>query len=353
MARPDTIVVGGGVVGLAVAYELRQAGQAVLVLEQGHLGRGSSGVGGGFVSLLSQQSPAMLGLVRESSKRYASVAERLGADIGLRSCGSLLLAPSEAELTILHTAGGELSALGLSATVITGDSLRELEPCVAPTVVAALEVDSDLQIDPVRLLHAYRDALVREGGEVREGRLVAGLQRHGGRVTGVRTQYGDIDADQVVLATGCWTPVLMPPTHAAFVRPRRGQLLVARPRRRCVQHLLLGADYLGAKFTNTTIGFSLEQTVDGVVRLGGTREWSGFDPRPTALLCSVQKNAARHVVLGDLEWSHAVAGLRPATADGLPLIGSLGKGLWIATGHEGSGFATAPATAARLAAAIT
>jgi len=353
MTRPDVVVVGGGVIGLATGYELAERGARVLLLEQGELGGGTSAVGGGFVSLLSQTAPAMVGLVRESIRRYHELGDRLGADLGLRACGSLVLAADEAEQASLQRHAAALAEMGVVSEPLGDHELRELEPGLTPSLAAALHGQRDLQIDPRRVIGAYRDALLRAGAEIRTDRTVIDLQRIGDRVRGVRTQYGDLDAEQVVLATGSWTPVLLPPTYAAFVRPRHGQVLIARPRRRCVRHLLLGADYLSAKFGGRQVGFSLEQTVDGVLRLGGTREWTGYDCRPRESLVAAEKNAARYVGLpDDVVWVVASAGLRPATADGQPLVGPLGRGLWLAAGHEGSGFATAPATAARLAAAI-
>lgn len=349
MAQPDVVVVGGGVIGLAVAWSLATHDRRVLLLERNQLGGGTSGVGGGFVCQVSQEVSPMLGLVRESIQRYYRLAERLGADIGLRSCGSLVLAADGEEALAIESHAGTLAAAGVSCEMLEADDARREEPALAEAVTAAVRCADDIQIDPGRLIAAYVDGLSRVDAELRCDRLVVGLQRSGKRVIGVRTQYGDIDCDQVVLTTGCWTPALLAPTHAGYLRPRRGQLWHSRPRRRFVHHLVLGADYLAAKFRSAAHGLSLEQTVDGVVRLGGSREWLGFDSRPTALLEEIRVNAERYLRFpDDLVWSHAVAGLRPGTADGLPLIGNVGPGLWIAAGHEGSGFATAPATAARL-----
>lgn len=353
MTRPDVVVVGGGVIGVATGYELADRGARVLLLEQGPIGGGTSAVGGGFVSLLSQTAPAMVGLVRESIRRYHELGDRLGADLGLRACGSLLLATAGAELAALQRHATVLGELGVACQTLDAAQLHEAEPALQPGVAAALHGPRDLQIEPRRVIAAYRDGLLRCGGEVRTDRTVIDLQRIGDRVRGVRTQYGDLDADQVVLATGCWTPVLLPPTYAAFVRPRHGQVMLSQGRRRCVRHLLLGVDYLGTKFGGEQVGFSLEQTVDGVLRLGGTRQWTGYDCRPRSSLSTVMANAGRYVSWpDDVAWLVAAAGLRPATADGQPLIGPLGRGLWLAAGHEGSGFASAPATAARLAAAV-
>ncbi len=353
MARPDVVVVGAGIVGLAVAHEISAQGLRVLVLERGQVGCEASGVAGGFVSLQAQHTSTVIGLVREGLRHYLSLGDRLGADIGLRTCGSLMLAAGETEAEELATHQAALTAAGVTHQPLDAPALREQLPLVADGVTAGSYCGSDVQIDPPRLLAAYHDALERQGAEVRENRMVVGLQTAGDRTTGVRTRFGDIDADHVVLAAGAWTPVLLPPNLAGFVRARRGQLLVARPRRRLVQHLLLGVDYLRARFGEDAIGFTLEQTVDGIIRLGGTREWVGYDRRPTALLAEAEANASRYLQLPEgMQWSYATAGLRPTTPDGLPLVGSPSPGLWLAAGHEGLGFALAPVTAARLTAAI-
>lgn len=352
MATPDTIVVGGGIIGLAAAYELARRGQRVLILERGRTGSGCSSVGGGFCARLSQVNGATAQLVRESQVRYHTLGEELGADLGRRTCGCLMLAAGDEEAAVLHDRRGTTEQ-PRPWEWIDATAVRELEPLCRESVRGALYAVGDLQVDPRRLLTAYRDALARLSVEIREQQVVIELLRDIRRVSGVRTRYGVLEAGVVLLASGCWTPALLPHTHAALVRPRRGQLLLAMPRRRSYQHLLLGADYYLAKQGGSDLGFSLEQTVDGVIKLGGSREWAGYDSRPSRILCRVEENARRYVELPEgLTWSHAVAGLRPATADGMPLLGQLERGLWLAVGHEGNGFATAPATATRLAAAV-
>lgn len=351
MAAPDAVIVGAGVMGLACAFELSRRGQSVLILERGRAGDGCSAVGGGFVCRAAQVSREMGQLVRESQQRYGGLADELGGDLGLRACGSLVLAADDDEAALLRRRlergdGGELEWLEPA-------EVFDAEPLLAPTIAGALHQPGDLQIDPRRLMAAYRAAAAGQGAELREQHTVLGLRRDKQRVVGVQTRLGIIDAGTVILTCGCWTPALLPHSHAALVRPRRGQMLVARPRRRCYQRLLLGADYLASKRGQCEVGFSLEQTVDGVVRAGGSREWVGFDTRPTELIGAIEANLPRYVKLADdLTWSHALAALRPATSDGLPLIGQLERGLYLAVGHEGNGFATAPATAARLAANV-
>ncbi|MBI2301468.1 MAG: FAD-binding oxidoreductase [Armatimonadetes bacterium] len=350
----DTIVVGGGVVGMAIAYELAVRGQTVLVLEKDDVGAGASGVSGGFVCQQAQRLPPMASLVREGVQRFRALSEQLGADIGLRPCGSLILAADEAEAEALRRHAEALTAARVPTTWLAAEEVRRREPLVRAGLAGALLCESDVQLDPPRLLRAYHGALVRLGCEVRERRVVVELLAAEGRVTGVRTRYGDLDADTVVVAAGCWTPVLLPETHAALIHARRGQVLVARPRRRCVQHLLLGADYLRSALEGGEVSFTLEQTVDGALRLGATRERAGYDSRPAALLERVEANARRYVELpDDVAWSHAMAGLRPSTTDGLPLVGPIRRGLWLAAGHHTVGLAAAPSTAARLAATIT
>lgn len=352
-ATPDTIVIGAGLVGLAVAYELAIRGQRVLMLEQESIGAGALAAAGGFVSVASRSSGPVRSLVRESQSRLRVLGERLGADIGLRSCGSLFLAADEAEAGWLRQHAEELSDAQVAAELVQPEHLAELDPIIRGDLAGGLRCDGDLQIDPQRLVKAYADALRREGGELREDRVVVGVRTRNGRAIGVTTRFGDHDADAVVVTAGCWTPVLLPESHASLIHARRGQVLMSQARRRCVQHLLVGADYVSRRDDADGLGFTLEQTVDGALRLGSTRERAGYDCRPTSALVRAQVNAARYVRLPeDVVWSSAMAGLRPTTADGLPLIGQVRRGLWVASGHAGYGCAAAAATGARLAAAI-
>ncbi|MCC7495669.1 MAG: FAD-binding oxidoreductase [Fimbriimonadaceae bacterium] len=353
MAQPDCLVVGAGVVGLATAYELATTGRQVLVLDRGRVGAGASGVGGGFVTQVGQRGKLALALVRESQRRYLQLGERLAGDIGLRQCGCLVAAADSSEAAALDRVAADLATAGSPGELLDAASVRRVEPALAPSVVRGLAMPEDLQIEPARLLATYRQALRRLGSEVREQRLVTGLRRSGERVVGVRTRYGDLDAGEVVLCAGCWTAALLPPSYASIIRPRRGQVLLGRLRRRCLQGLVLGVDYLSSKSGGPVVGCSVEQNVDGLVRLGGSREWVGFNELPTAAAAAILANAGRYLRLPeDLEWQFAAAALRPATPDGLPLLGAVEPGLWIHGGHEGSGFAMSPATAQRLAALI-
>lgn len=339
----DVVVVGGGVVGCGVAWALARESLAVALLERDAIGAHASGVAAGMLAPLAEahgDAPTLpLGL--ESLALYpdlvAELRERSGIDPQWVRSGVLRVATTEAETTRLAVRAAQLAAHGVEWW--DAAAVRAAEPQLAAEVSGALWSPLEGHVESALLTAAQARAAQALGARVACGTPVLALRREGSRVVGVRTAAGDWSAPWVVLATGPWAGVgagalgLVP---ALPVAPLRGQIVALRP----------PAGGLGAMVRGERA--YLVPRRDGRVLVGATEERVGFDRRVTAEGVRGLLAAARELVpaLGDADFSGAAAGLRPATPDGLPLVGAAPglEGLLLAVGHARNGVLLSPIT---------
>jgi glycine oxidase len=354
--RDDVLIVGGGVVGLSVAYELLLRGRKVRILERGRVGRGATWASAGMLAPVSEADRAEADLVpfsMESLERFpdfvSGIEKRSGLPCGLKTGGLLHVAvdrDDEAELRHLEET---LRLRDQPTRWLAASEVLEREPRVADRVLGGLLVEKDHQVDPRALATALCQAVRELGGEILEGFAVDAVSEEGGRVTGVqgRTAGGEpvrFECASVVLAAGAWTSEgIRSPASAIGVRPVKGQLVRLR-----------GEELLRSVVWTPQV--YLVPREGGELLVGGTVEEQGFDTLPTAGAVWDILREARALLPGlyDLEFVGVDVGLRPAVADNSPVIGPGGpEGLWIATGHYRQGILLAPATAHHLAEWLT
>jgi glycine oxidase len=346
--QSDVVIAGGGVIGCALAYELAVRGVGVTVLERDTLGAHASTVAAGMLAPLSESaSPdARFELGMRSLARFAELAVALkdetGVDIELLPSGTLRVALAEADEIELRRAEKWQRAQGVSVEWLEAATAREREPALAPTIRGALWSDGEQQVNPKRLLVALAQAAGRRGVRFLEGTPMLGLITAGGRVQGVRTPSGMIAAQTVVLAAGPWTGALGAELGLALpVTPKRGQLLHLHATPQPLRHML-GADHC-----------YLVPRADGTIIVGATVEDAGYDRRPSAAGIAYLLGILPYVapIAATTEFRAVEVGLRPWSADGLPLLGNVTghAGLVVATGHGRNGILLAPITAQLLA----
>lgn len=354
----DVAVVGGGVIGLSVAWRSAQRGLRVVVLERDQLGGGTSRVAAGMLApvteaSLSEQTVLKLGLA--SARLYPRFVAELrdaapGIDPGYLTCGTLAVARDRDEAEALERELQVRRSLGLDVQRLRPSQVRGLEPALAPGVRLGLEVASDHAVEPRKLLAALVPACREAGAVVRSGVVVAGLETGGdGAVAGVRLSDGEvIGAPQVVIAAGSWAGEIeeIPEFARVPLHPVKGQIM--RLRDPAGPGLLSRVLRMGAGY--------LVPRGDGRYVLGATMEERGFDTSVTAGAVHELLRDARGLVPGisELVIEEVSAGLRPATPDNAPAIGpSALPGLHYAVGHYRNGILLAPVTAEILAAVLS
>ena len=362
MARVDVIVIGGGVMGLAVTYYLARRGSRVVLLERDDIASGTAGASDGVVSYHTKKPGEQMQLAMRSIAMFEDLSRQLGEDMEFTpGCGGMLVAEDEMQWLMLEKISRQQREGGADVRMIRTDEMRQLEPMLAKDLYGALYTSTGAKIEPIRLTMALLHAAKRLGAVVlNDDEVVEVTLDASGAFTGATTLSGQtFEANTAVLACGCWSDqaarmfgITLP------VKPRRGQLLMTEPVGYFMHCTLQCARYNLIKYMPETItdaeilrlgaALSIHQTPDGGILIGGTREWVDFDRAATSdAMEAIAKRAIRF--FPSLESVHIVrsfAGLRPYTPDGLPLIGPTKhvKGLYIATGHEGDGIAMAPIT---------
>lgn len=340
------IVIGGGLIGLTVAWRAAQRGIDALVLERDGFAHGATRAAAGMLAPIAEidfgtAGEALLSLGVESAAAWPAFAEELAAAIGepsrLRTDGTLVLARDRDEAEALERQLAHRQRLGLPVARLLASRARQLEPALVPSLALALEIPTEASIDPRWVCDALLVALRAAGVELREHAGVTALVREAdtGRVCGVELDGGErLEADHVVLAAGAWSGKLAD----VPVRPVKGQIMLLR-------------DPEGSGLISHTLRFEhgyLVPREDGVYVLGASAEERGFDLTITARPLYELLRDASELVPGllDLEVAEISAGLRPGSPDNLPLIGVAGEdGLIVASGHYRNGILLAPLTA--------
>ncbi len=330
-ASPDALVVGGGLIGLAVAHRARAAGLAVRVLERAPSlpsPQAASHVAAGMLAPVAEAAfgeEALLAASLESHRRWPAFAAELG--VPLHAGGSLMLARDRDEAEALARERGFRERLGLPVRPLVPSAARELEPALAPALRGALEVPDDTAVDP----RAVSAALLATGIDVRTGAEVERILPEGGAVL----RGGErLHAGRTVLAAGAWSGALA----ALAIRPVKGQLLRLR-------------DPAGPGLVTRVLRMAdayLVPRADGGYVLGATMEERGWDDAVTAGGAWALLRDALELVPGldELALESFEAGLRPGTRDNAPLVGPADEpGVVWATGHFRHGVLLAPYTA--------
>jgi sarcosine oxidase subunit beta len=360
----DVAIIGGGIIGFAVAYEAAKRGLSVTVLERDEPGSGATGAGGGFISIASKKPGPHMDMARVSAKLYETLEEELETlkgFLGYKRDGGLILAEVEDRLPLLEEFVQSRKAAGLALETLTPHALYEMEPNLARDLAGAVYCPTDGEAIPLRVLQAYRAAGERRGVRFLVQTTITGARRTG-ETWDLETTAGNVNAAQVVLAAGAWSAQI----GALFgikvpLRPRRGQGILVQSGEKLLHHPMLSVGYFDAKYgpksEEATVELSLWQRADGAVFVGGTREWAEFDSSPDPrLLAEVRRRGER--VLPKLKahgFGQPVVGFRPYSETGLPLLGPVPRvpSLHLATGHEGDGVSLAPITGRLLAQALS
>ncbi len=344
----DVAVIGGGVIGVAIAWRCAQRGLQVTVLDPDP-GRGAWHTAAGMlapVTELHYTETPLLPLNLDSLGRYPGFVAELAAETGRRlgyvETGAVAVAWDGADLRALHDLHAFATELGIDAELLTGAGLRDLEPALAPGLPGGLLARNDQHVHP-RLLHAaLHTACAARGVQFIES--AAGLLVDKDRVRGVRVETGAIvSARHVVLAAGCWSGRVdgIPPDAAPPVRPVKGQTLRVRlPGRPRLRHVL--------RATVKGSPVYVVPRADGELVIGASSEEAGFDESPRAGAVYELLRDAQSVLpeLSEAVLEEINTGLRPGSPDNAPIIGAAGvDGLIHATGHYRHGILLTPTTA--------
>jgi len=342
------IIVGGGVIGLSIAWRLARENtrDEILLLDANRAGEGTSRVSAGMIAPIAEagfEDPHFIKFARLSRERYRAFVSEVSRDadmpVVLGEEGSIIVAIHRDDVEAMRRVYEHRRHADLPVEWLTGTEAREMEPTLTPRVSAAMWIAYDGQVNPRALLPALVRACNRRGVEVRESARVQRIVINDETVAGVELDGETITADTVVLCAGAWSGTIdgMPADVVPQVRPIRGQIL----------RLTRTADFAMKHVVRGPRAYLLPKD-DGTVVVGATQEEAGFDATPTAGgIKTILENAWEMVPsIYDLPIERVEVGLRPGTRDHLPLVGATRiHGLIMATGHFRHGILFAPTTA--------
>ncbi|GAA0511084.1 glycine oxidase ThiO [Saccharopolyspora thermophila] len=337
----NVAVVGGGVIGLSIAWRVAAAGHRVRLVDDAPAS-GSSHVAGGMLAPIAEAWPGeeeLLELGSVSLRQWPGFADELarasGLPSGLRREGTIVVGVDSADREELNNLADYLAGLGRTVTRLTGREVRRLEPSLGPAVRGGLEVPGDLAVDNRQALAALRAAATAAGVE-----FVTARAREV-RPGAVHLEDSTVDCDVAVIAAGAHSGSLHP-RLVGRIRPVKGEILRLRaratalpPPSRTVRGPVHGRPVY------------LVPRDDGGLVLGATQHEVGFDTEVTVGGVRDLIADAEQVLPGIAEYQlvEAAAGLRPSTDDNLPVLGWLEPGVLVATGHHRNGFLLTPVTA--------
>jgi glycine oxidase len=342
--RRDVAIVGAGLIGLGIAYELAKEGVAVRVLDARAPASSASWAGAG---MLAPYTEALEGVAFEAAcarslEAYpafaAEIEERTGIDVQLRRDGIVEAAYDEPAAARLQAHVALLAARGIGAEWFERTGALELESVLGRGCIGAAFVRDEGQVDNRALGRALRVACEGLGVRIDVGTEALALKTGHGRALGVRTKSGFIEAATIVNAAGAWAGTLegVPAEARVPVVPIKGQMFaLAAPADLIRRVLWIPGAYVVPRS-------------DGRLLVGATVEDAGFDLRVTAGGIRAVLDAALDALpaLRDLAICETWAGLRPGSPDGVPFIGATPlDGYLVASGHHRNGILLAPLTA--------
>lgn len=342
----DVIVVGAGVIGCATTYYMAKAGLQVALLEKGSIAGEASQAGAGMLAPLedepSDQPQSIQQFFLTALRFYDGLDQQLkqetGIDIELINAPTLRPAFDEYGAVKLQTLQERQKHLLPDLQWLDANTARQIEPLLSTTVQGALISPAERNVQVTRLTQAYAQGAALHGAHIFEGCSVGQFLQQKQHIIGVETVQGSIHTKAVVLAAGAWASAWHAATPKPPIFPVKGQMLALRA---LSSHILRHTIYAHG------IGCILPKA-DGSIYVGATSEHTGFDKTVTlegigALLAILEKLAPQ---LKNARFERAWAGLRPGSADHLPLIGPSQTlpGLWLAGGHYRDGILLGPLT---------
>ncbi len=339
----DVLVVGGGVIGLSVAYYCAHAGLSVTVLERGEIGQESSWAGAGIIPAGRGDTArsAYAKLLGTSSQMFpqlsAELLDETGIDNGYLRCGGLELGFDQADAHALRSAAGHYIKEGIAWEPMTLQQARELEPALSGPFQLAYHIPGMAQVRNPWQLKALTAACAKRNVRMVTGAQVREFTQDGDRITGVRSADQSFAAGVIVLTAGAWSGEILQSLGVLLpVKPIRGQIALLN----CDPPLLHRVIMMGKEY--------FVPRADGRVLIGSTEEDVGFDKRTTLAgirgLLDMAISTAPALATAQLE--RTWAGLRPGSPDSKPFIGPVPgyRGILVAAGHYRAGLQLSPVT---------
>lgn len=346
----NTIIIGGGIIGLSIGWQLAKKGVNVEILEKGKAGLSASRAAAGMLAPQAEmgfEDIELFYLCRNSLDLFPRFTEELYNDSGIKveleRTGCILPGFDRDDAERLRRLYDFREKIGMPVLWLTGSEAREIEPFLSPRCTGAIWIEDDAQINNRLLLDALKIAFVKCGGRLYEDHEVEEIIIEGDKVKGIKVHGTNLNFNNVVIAAGSWSKQIkgLPDNLLPPVRPVKGQIINLRLNDSCkISKVVRAPDvYLLPKS-------------DGRLIVGASVEEQGFDVNPTAgeIFRLLERGWEAVPSIYDLPIESIDVGLRPGSRDHMPIVGdSEVEGLYFATGHYRNGILLTPVTAFEMA----
>ena len=365
----DVIIIGGGIIGSSVAWQLARRKKKVLVIERKDVCSGSAGATDGVVGYHTKKPGLQLDLAVQSIEMFRTLNRDLETNVeyGLEA-GGMQPVEDKDQWDMLASMAAEQRKSGVDIRMISAEEACSIETNLNPDIYGALWSPTGGKVNPLAMTFGFARAAKRLGAVYLTETEVTHILTEGGRAVGVNTSAGEFRADCIVDAAGAWAGKVAALAGIDLpIRPRKGQLLITEPIGPFLRATVQCAMYNVIKFRPETIkdpavlklgsSLSIEQQESGGLIIGGTREFADFEEENTfeAVETMVKRAVRFFPALKDVSIIRCFSGFRPYTPDGLSMMGEVRTlpGFYMAAGHEGDGIALSPITGRLMAELIT
>ena len=365
MKKADIVIVGGGVIGAAIASSLAREIKDVLLIEKEGIAAQASGSNYGIVDC--PRAPGFeYKAVSRSLELYDDLVENhFDLDIEYEKVGGLIVGFTPAQSKVLKWYCKSINDIGVDMEFVDGREVAELEPNLNPDIIAGAYCENDVQVNPYKTVMAFANLARRRGAAIQCGTEVTKINLTAGKVYSVDTTAGTIETSAVIVANSYMSRQLMQTIGIDIpIFPQRLQSLVTAPQERLLTRIVQGArcisdeeaednpeyavdyDYplewpaesgLPTVDVEKTVYAFLKPTTSGSIVLGTTCEFVGTDRRttPQALSAIAKETLKICPALANANIIRTWSGLIPYTFDGKPILGKIPDigGLYIAAGH--------------------
>ncbi|MFA6504994.1 MAG: FAD-dependent oxidoreductase [Treponemataceae bacterium] len=357
----DVAVIGAGVNGMSIAYELCKRKKNVVLIDKVVMGAGASGSCDDMILLQSKKPGILLEMAFKSLERFEVLKNELPCDIEFENRGGTILIENQDQLTVMEEFVASQNRFGLDVEIVDAKRLRKLQPLVSAHVIASTYSARDSQVNPMALMKAYYFGAKALGLVFKNRTTPTAIVKTtvGWEIT---LDSGDtVEAGAIVNATGAWAnEILKLINYEVPIAPRKGQVIVTEAIPHIGETNVWSAQYIVSKLkpmetgANANpgdkfgLGFAFTGTHSGNYLIGSTRENAGYDKTTNPEALSLIARQVEHFfpVMKKINFIRSFAGLRPSTPDGMPFLGEVpgAPGFFIAAGHEGDGIALSPIT---------
>ncbi|WP_251033780.1 glycine oxidase ThiO [Bacillus sp. ISL-75] len=340
----DVAIIGGGIIGSSIAYQLAKRGRKVVIIEKERVACQASSAAAGMLAAqaeLEQDGP-LFQLALKSQAMFSTLASELfeytGIDIEYVNKGMVKIAETEEIAIEVKKQVTFQKKWDPTITWLDATEVCVLEPSLSPSVAGGMYLPQDGHVQPAKLTQAFVKSAEHFGAKIYEETEVLSFVYENGQVKGVTTSKGVIHCEQVVVATGAWAAKLMQESGIDIpVYPVKGECFSIRTEKPIINATIFsdkrcylvpkrnGEIYIGATVIENT--FDTKVTPEGIATL---------IERATQLVPQIKEAA----------WERVWAGVRPQTGDGIPYMGEhpSWRGLFVAAGHFRNGILLSPIT---------